>query len=98
MRYLVTGGAGFIGSHLVEQLVAAGQDVVILDDLSSGRRANFPAVRRRGRFIPSQLTQLNCCPRALGGGVYQHEQTALRSRLRTVTVAAPSPPLHAPPR
>jgi UDP-glucose 4-epimerase len=41
-RTLVTGGAGFIGSHLVERLVAAGEDVVVLDDLSRGRREWLP--------------------------------------------------------
>jgi UDP-glucose 4-epimerase len=39
---LVTGGAGFIGSHLVERLVAAGEPVVVLDDLSRGRRSWLP--------------------------------------------------------
>lgn len=41
-RILVTGGAGFIGSHLVERQVAAGEDVVVLDDLSRGRREWLP--------------------------------------------------------
>ena len=40
MRALVTGGAGFIGSHVVDALVARGDDVFVLDDLSSGRREN----------------------------------------------------------
>jgi UDP-glucose 4-epimerase len=39
---LVTGGAGFIGSHVVEALVARGDEVVVLDDLSSGKRENLP--------------------------------------------------------
>jgi UDP-glucose 4-epimerase len=43
-RYLVTGGCGFIGSHLVDALVASGHDVRILDDLSTGKRANVPAI------------------------------------------------------
>ncbi|MBJ7596037.1 MAG: NAD-dependent epimerase/dehydratase family protein [Candidatus Dormibacteraeota bacterium] len=41
MRTLVTGGAGFIGSHLVDRLVERGDTVVVLDDLSTGRRANL---------------------------------------------------------
>ena len=41
MRSLVTGGAGFIGSHLVDRLLAAGDEVVVLDDLSTGRRENL---------------------------------------------------------
>jgi len=39
---LVTGGAGFIGSHVAEALVAGGEDVVVLDDLSTGKRENVP--------------------------------------------------------
>jgi UDP-glucose 4-epimerase len=42
-RIVVTGGAGFIGSHFVERLVAAGEEVVVLDDLSRGRREWLPA-------------------------------------------------------
>jgi len=65
VRYLITGGAGFIGSHLVEHLVAAGDDVTVLDDLSSGRRANLAAVRRQIRFIRGSVTDLNTCRRAV---------------------------------
>ncbi len=43
MKVLVTGGAGFIGSHVVDALVAAGHGVAVLDDLSSGSRGNLPA-------------------------------------------------------
>src|SRR5260370_38683243 len=56
MRYLVTGGAGFIGSHLVEHLVAAGEDVVVLDDLSAGRRENLAAVWGKIRFVEGSVT------------------------------------------
>ena len=44
MRVLVTGGAGFIGSHLTERLVAEGHDVRVLDDITTGRRENLRAV------------------------------------------------------
>ena len=42
MAVLVTGGAGFIGSHVAEALVARGDEVVVLDDLSTGKRENVP--------------------------------------------------------
>ncbi len=50
MKALVTGGAGFIGSHLVEALLARGDDVVALDNLSTGSVANLSAVRDRPSF------------------------------------------------
>jgi UDP-glucose 4-epimerase len=50
MRALVTGGAGFIGSHLAEALLAAGREVVVLDDLSTGRVENLQSLQGRPRF------------------------------------------------
>jgi UDP-glucose 4-epimerase len=49
LRYLVTGGAGFIGSHLVEALVGDGHRVVVLDDLSTGREQNLDSALESGR-------------------------------------------------
>lgn len=46
MRTLVTGGAGFIGSHLVGALLGRGHEVVVLDDLSTGKRENLPSTER----------------------------------------------------
>jgi UDP-glucose 4-epimerase len=50
MRYLVTGGAGFIGSHLTEALLAAGHDVAVIDDLSTGSTGNLRDVLDHARF------------------------------------------------
>ena len=44
MRWLVTGGAGYIGAHVVASMAAAGHEVVVLDDLSTGRRERVPGV------------------------------------------------------
>jgi UDP-glucose 4-epimerase len=50
MRHLITGGAGFIGSHLAEKLLGAGDSVVVLDDLSTGSLANVAALIPSGRL------------------------------------------------
>ena len=50
MRVLVTGGAGFIGSHLVDRLLDSGHEVTILDDLSTGRRENVAHREGNPRF------------------------------------------------
>jgi UDP-N-acetylglucosamine 4-epimerase len=71
-RWLVTGAAGFIGSHLVETLLASGQDVVGLDNFSTGHRSNLDDVRgavgeeaaQRLAFIEGDITDLATCRRA----------------------------------
>src|SRR5438552_14125601 len=52
MRILVTGGAGFIGSHIADAYVRAGHEVVVIDDLSTGRRENLPP---RVRFLQADI-------------------------------------------
>ncbi len=84
MRYLITGGAGFIGSHLVEHLVGAGQDVVVLDDLSTGHRENFAPVRRRISFIRGSVADLSTCRRAMEGVDYVLHHAAVTSVQRSV--------------
>lgn len=53
MKILVTGGAGFIGSHVTDALIAASHEVVVLDDLSSGRLAN---VNPKAEFVEGNIT------------------------------------------
>lgn len=73
-RVLVTGGAGFIGSHLCEALVAQGARIVVLDDLSSGRLANLEALRpgapdsgAQVEFVHGSLVDPEACARAVRG-------------------------------
>ena len=56
-RVLVTGGAGVIGSHLTERLLARGDTVTVVDNLSTGRRRNLPASHPNLRFIEADLGQ-----------------------------------------
>jgi UDP-glucose 4-epimerase len=63
MSVLVTGGAGYIGSVAVEQLVAAGEPVVVLDNLSTGHRA---AVAPEARFIEGDIRDKALVRRVLG--------------------------------
>jgi len=58
MRYLVTGGAGFIGSNIVDELVRRGHNVAVFDDLSSGKEANLVAVRDKIEFHMGSITEL----------------------------------------
>lgn len=64
-RVLVTGGAGFIGSHLVERLLDRGDAVTVVDNLSTGRRSNLPEPHVALRFIEADLGE---ALRALGKG------------------------------
>jgi UDP-glucose 4-epimerase len=62
--YLVTGGCGFIGSHLADALVAAGHTVRILDDLSTGRRENAP---RAAEIVVGDVADADTVRRAMAG-------------------------------
>jgi UDP-glucose 4-epimerase len=66
-RLLVTGGAGFVGSHLVDRLVADGRAVVVLDDLSSGRRQNLEEHLQAGRPGCVRLVEGDAADRDLLG-------------------------------
>lgn len=58
MRYLVTGGAGFIGSNIVDELLRRAHDVTVLDDFSSGKEENIESVRKQIRLIRGSICDL----------------------------------------
>jgi nucleoside-diphosphate-sugar epimerase len=70
MRYLVTGGAGFIGSNIVDELIRRGHHVVVLDDLSSGKEENLAAVRSKIDFRSGTITNLSDVQSACKGVDY----------------------------
>lgn len=65
MRYLVTGGAGFIGSNTVDELVRRGHSVVVLDDLSGGKEDNLAEVRNKITFIKGSINDIEIIRRAI---------------------------------
>ena len=77
-RALVTGGAGFIGSHIVEALDNLGADVAILDDLSSGKRDNFTAFPNV-HFFHGSILSTDAIGQAIHGIDYVFHQAALAS-------------------
>ena len=81
MRCLVTGGAGFIGSNIVETLLDRGDDVVVLDNLSTGKRRNIEPFLDSGRctFIEGAITDRPTCDRACEGVDYVFHEAALVS-------------------
>src|SRR5262245_42146504 len=82
-HYLVTGGAGFIGSHLVEELLRKGERVRVVDSLITGNRANLshlPAVE----FLEGDLADLDVARKAVAGVDFVLHQAAIPSVPRSV--------------
>jgi len=84
MRYLITGGAGFIGSNIVDELVKRGQEVVVLDDLSAGKEANLAAVRDKIDLHIGTITDLAAVQSACKGVHYVIHLAARTSVPRSV--------------
>lgn len=82
MRVLVTGGAGFIGSHVVRALVTRGDAVRVLDDLSSGRRANLDGVD--AELVVGDITEPDVVRSALAGITHVIHLAALVSVPRSI--------------
>ena len=84
MQYVVTGGAGFIGSHTVEELVRRGETVVVLDDLSSGKEENLAEIRSKISFIKGSITDLEAVRKAVQSADYVLHLAARTSVPRSV--------------
>jgi len=85
-KYLVTGGAGFIGSNIVEELVKRNESVMVLDNLSTGRRKNIEPFMDKIEFIEGDLRDLDTVRKAVEDVNYVLHQGALPSVPRSIGV------------
>lgn len=81
---LVTGGAGFIGSHLVRRLLHDGYRVRVLDNLATGKAANLAEVCEQIEFIEGSITDATAAARAVNGASYVLHQAAIPSVPRSI--------------
>ena len=81
---VVTGGAGFIGSHLVEALLAEGRPVRVVDNLATGYRANLARVEGRYEWVEGDLASFEVARRAAEGAEFVFHQAAIPSVPRSV--------------
>ncbi|MBI5209416.1 MAG: SDR family oxidoreductase [Elusimicrobia bacterium] len=82
--WLVTGGAGFIGSHIAEKLVGMGRRVRILDNLSSGKLEHMAAFKEKVEFMKGDIRRFEDCQRAVKGADFVIHQAAIRSVPKSV--------------
>jgi len=83
-KYLVTGGAGFIGSNIVKELVKQGDQVFVLDNLNSGNIKNLESVKKQIKFIKGDIRDLITVKKAVKYVDYVLHQAALRGVFQSV--------------
>ena len=83
-KWLVTGGAGFIGSHIVETLVASGEKVRVLDNFFAGKKESLTAILPKIELIQGDIRDGKAAAKAAQGVDYVLHQAALRSVPRSV--------------
>src|SRR5712672_2017427 len=84
MRFVITGGAGFIGSNTVDELVRRGHSVVVLDDLSSGKEEHLAEIRNKITFIKGSVTDIEVVRKAMHEAEYVLHLAARTSVPRSV--------------
>ena len=87
---VVTGGAGFIGSHLVDRLLELGAEITVLDNLATGKRANLDHCAEQIEFIEGDIRDLGTCKSAFDQKRYVFHQAALGSVPRSIKDPATS--------
>src|SRR4051812_10569660 len=87
---LVTGGAGFIGSHLARTLDARGNTVRVIDDFSSGKRANLADLDKRVEIIDGSILDEASLDRAMRGVEIVYHQAAIPSVPRSISAPVAS--------
>lgn len=85
MKALVTGGAGFIGSHISERLVEKGWEVTILDNLSTGKKENIASFSDKIEFIEGSITDKELVKKAVSGADYVFHEAALVSVVESIS-------------
>ena len=83
-KVVVTGGSGFIGSHIVEELLNHDCDVVVIDDLSTGRKENIKPFLGKVEFLEGSITDLDLLKKLFKGVTYVFHQAAIPSVPRSI--------------
>lgn len=84
MKYIVTGGAGFIGSHIAEELVRQGHETVVLDNLFSGKETNLAHIRDRIAFVRGSVLDLPLLEEIFAGADGVFHEAAIASVPRSI--------------
>ena len=85
-KVLITGGAGFIGSNTVEELVKLGHEVVVLDDFSLGKQANLSAVKDKIEIVKGDVRDFDLIKKTTKGVDFVLHEAAASSYTSIVTV------------
>lgn len=83
-KWVVTGGAGFIGSHIIKELVSRGQQVVAVDDFSTGSLSNLSSVQQKIKIVSADICDFSALLKAFQGADYVLHHAALVSVPRSV--------------
>ncbi len=84
MKYVITGGAGFIGSNIVEELVSQGQEVVVIDNFSTGKKENLREFEKNIRIVEGSISDIELLKKEFQGADFVLHQAAIPSVPRSV--------------